>query len=302
MNQKNPFISVLITAYNREEFIAEAIESVINSSFQDFELIIVDDASTDRTCDIIEKYLKKDSRIRSVNNLSNLGQFPNRNKAASFAKGIYLKFLDSDDVLLPKTLEIFSDGMKKNSLASIGVEFNNCCFIKASKLFPFDLTAAKAFEWHFEKGGLLFSPPSTSIYNRKDFEKVGGFSEKTGTNADVELHLKLSAISGTVVFQAGLIFWRRHPDQSAAFQENNEFHMMLERFKIHQTILTSGNSPLTLNQTRRIMFSQKSLYMRRAILNYLIKGKLKTFYHLLHKAGLSFLDLPLVLIPLRFIR
>jgi glycosyltransferase involved in cell wall biosynthesis len=57
-------VSVLITAYNREEYISEAIESVLASSFQDFEIVITDDQSTDRTVDIVREYEKKDSRIK----------------------------------------------------------------------------------------------------------------------------------------------------------------------------------------------------------------------------------------------
>ena len=94
-----PTISVLMTAYNREEFIAKAIESVLASTFTDFELLIVDDASTDKTVEIAQTCAAKDSRINVVVNKKNLGQFANRNKAASYATGTYLKFVDSDDLV-----------------------------------------------------------------------------------------------------------------------------------------------------------------------------------------------------------
>ena len=88
-----------MTAYNREQYIAEAIESVLASTFQDFELIIVDDCSTDATVTIARKYEQQNIRIKVYVNEVNLGQFKNRNKAVSFANGTYIKFFDSDDIM-----------------------------------------------------------------------------------------------------------------------------------------------------------------------------------------------------------
>src|SRR5205814_9393285 len=93
-----PLISVLTTAYNREKYIAEAIESVLASTFKDFEMIIVDDCSKDHTVEIARRY-SSDPRVQVHVNEKNLGDYPNRNCASSFACGIYLKYLDSDDVI-----------------------------------------------------------------------------------------------------------------------------------------------------------------------------------------------------------
>ena len=88
---EQPDGSVLMTAYNRELYIAEAIESVLASTYQDFELIIVDDGSKDKTVAIAKKYESKDSRVKVFVNEQNLGDYPNRNKAASFASGKDIK-------------------------------------------------------------------------------------------------------------------------------------------------------------------------------------------------------------------
>lgn len=89
-----PLVSILMTAYNREKYIAEAIESVLASTYTNFELIIVDDCSADRTLEIAKSYEEKDKRIKIYINEKNLGDYPNRNKAASLAKGVYLKYLE----------------------------------------------------------------------------------------------------------------------------------------------------------------------------------------------------------------
>ena len=114
-----PVVSVLMTVYNRGKYIPAAIESVLAQTFKDFELIIVDDCSTDRSVDIARTYANKDSRIRVYVNEENLGDYPNRNKAASYAKGQYLKYVDADDIVYPHCLEVmveaigrFPEGLK----------------------------------------------------------------------------------------------------------------------------------------------------------------------------------------------
>lgn len=101
----NVFISVLMTAYNREKYISQSIESVLSSTHNDFELIIVDDCSKDKTVEIAKWYEKTDSRIRVYVNEENLGDYPNRKKAVTFASGKYIKYLDSDDIMYPSCLE-----------------------------------------------------------------------------------------------------------------------------------------------------------------------------------------------------
>ena len=83
-----------MTAYDREKYIGEAIESILFSSFSDFELIIVDDGSIDQTVSIARHYEAKDVRVKLFVNDKNQGQFANRNIAASYATGKYIKYVD----------------------------------------------------------------------------------------------------------------------------------------------------------------------------------------------------------------
>ena len=94
-----------MTAYNRQDYIAEAIESVLASTYKNFELIISDDCSSDQTLEIARGFALKDERIKVFVNEKNLGDYPNRNKAASYARGKYIQYIDSDDLL--HNLEIF---------------------------------------------------------------------------------------------------------------------------------------------------------------------------------------------------
>ena len=93
-----PYVSILMPAYQAEKYIATAIESILNQTFQDFEFIIIDDKSTDRTWEIIEHYKDKDTRIKSLKNEKNLGIAANRNKLISLAQGKFIAWQDADDI------------------------------------------------------------------------------------------------------------------------------------------------------------------------------------------------------------
>ncbi len=99
-SQNVPEVSVLTTCYNRAPYIEQTIESVLSQTSQNFEYIIVDDCSTDGSYEIAKSFAEKDRRIQVHQNEKNLGDYPNRNLAASYARGRYLKFIDSDDILI----------------------------------------------------------------------------------------------------------------------------------------------------------------------------------------------------------
>jgi glycosyltransferase involved in cell wall biosynthesis len=98
-------VSVVIPAYNADRFLAAAVDSILAQSFHEFELIIIDDCSTDETWSIAQQYASRDSRIRVYRNASNLGIAGNRNRGVSLATGRYLAWQDADDVSLPTRLE-----------------------------------------------------------------------------------------------------------------------------------------------------------------------------------------------------
>lgn len=100
MNKK---VSIIMPSYNTASFIAQAIESVRAQSYEEWELIIVDDCSTDNTDDVVAGI--RDSRIRYIKNESNLGAAESRNRALREARGSWIAFLDSDDLWHPEKLE-----------------------------------------------------------------------------------------------------------------------------------------------------------------------------------------------------
>ena len=98
-------VSVIMPAYNSEVFISESIQSVINQTYPNWELLVIDDASSDSTKKIAEKFSSEDSRIRFFQNSSNSGTHHSRNRGIKAASGDFIAFLDADDLWKPEKLE-----------------------------------------------------------------------------------------------------------------------------------------------------------------------------------------------------
>ena len=114
--EESPLVSVIMPAYNSADFIAEAIQSVLNQTYFNWELLIIDDASIDSTVQIIKKYVSTDSRIQLFQNKTNSGTGISRNIGIKAAQGSFISFLDSDDLWLPEKLEIQLEFMKNHNL------------------------------------------------------------------------------------------------------------------------------------------------------------------------------------------
>ena len=105
-------VSIIIPVYNVEKYISQCLDSAINQSLKDIEIIIVDDCGSDKSMDIAKEYAKNDNRIKIIKNSQNQGPFTSRNNAVLVANGEYLVFLDSDDFLDLRACEIASNATK----------------------------------------------------------------------------------------------------------------------------------------------------------------------------------------------
>ena len=104
-NRENPLVSVIMPAYNAERFIARSIESALNQTVQEIELIVIDDCSSDNTCRIAEEYAAGDTRVTVLRNEQNMGVARTRNRGFDVCRGAYVALLDSDDIWYPAKLE-----------------------------------------------------------------------------------------------------------------------------------------------------------------------------------------------------
>lgn len=102
-----PLITIYMPTHNRSSLIGRAIDSVIKQTYQNWELVIVDDCSIDDTENVIKEYIKKDPRIKYIKNETNMGACFSRNRAINTAQGDFITGLDDDDYFLPNRLEVF---------------------------------------------------------------------------------------------------------------------------------------------------------------------------------------------------
>lgn len=247
-------VSVLMTSYNREAYIAEAIEAVLRSSFRDFELIICDDRSTDRTVEIAKHYEKTDNRVRVFVNRRNLGQFANRNKAASYARGKFLKYVDSDDIIYPYTLQIMMDAMNKYPEAGLAFSIK---YIDSERPYPYLLSSGEALYTHYLENELLMVGPTGTIMKKSAFDEVNGF-EEFGMPSDNHLTLKIAAKYPVVALQRDLFWWRRHEGQVFTSNQNN--HQNILNNYLFNTDILRKHSPLTKKQNQAIRWNQKKIF------------------------------------------
>jgi glycosyltransferase involved in cell wall biosynthesis len=265
-----PLVSVLMTAYNREKYVGEAIESVLASTYTNFELILVDDCSSDQTYEIAKKYELLDKRIKVYQNEYNLGQFPNRNKAAEYASGKYIKFLDSDDLIYPHGLEVFVNMMEPFPEAGFGTE-HFTQFV--STPFPIIHTPREAYMSHFSGTGLLLRGPSATIINTHVFKSNGGFLQDASVNGDTEFSLRIAAKYPIISLPPALVWWRQHPDQEFLLGFKNNTYLKFD-FNLKYNTINSINSPLSNDEKKKLTkkIKKENIYN---IYRYLLRLKLK---------------------------
>ncbi|MGM5630962.1 glycosyltransferase family 2 protein [Apibacter raozihei] len=159
----SPLVSVIMAAYNAEKFISESIESVMNQSYTDWELIIINDGSSDSTKKIAESFCLIDSRIQLINNEQNMFVIKSRNLGIEKAKGKYIAILDSDDVALPERLEKQVNYMETHQ--DVFLLGGTVVFINEKNDFLFDYHYPT--EWLDIKKGILkknLMPHSASFF------------------------------------------------------------------------------------------------------------------------------------------
>lgn len=142
MSLENPKVTVLMPVYNGEQYLSEAIESILNQTFTDFEFLIINDGSTDRSVDIIESY--DDPRIQLVHNGKNLKLITTLNRGIDLARGEYIARMDSDDISLPDRLAKQVEFLDTNPL----------CAVVAVKITQIDASGRLLGDWKGDRGAV----------------------------------------------------------------------------------------------------------------------------------------------------
>lgn len=268
----SPTVSVLTTVYNREKLLPECIESVLASTFQDFEYIIVDDQSTDASHEVALKYAKQDPRIRVYRNETNLGDYPNRNQAASYANGLYLKYVDSDDIIYPHGLEVMVRCMEQFPEAGYGLAAR---IPMKQRPYPVMLAPRDAYLAHYNKTHPIFvSSPLSSVIRRHVFESVGRFPVARMTS-DSEMWHKLSLRFPVLLMPQGLVWYREHNAQEVNDLEKHRVHYRLLYDQVALQSLELAGQLNVLSESEGNQFSKQILRaQKRDACKLLLKGNI----------------------------
>ena len=239
---KAPRVSVLLTTYNRERYIAAAMDSVRAQTFDDFELIISDNCSTDRTVAAAREYEARDPRIRVTVNDRNLGQFGNRNHAASLARADLFKYHDSDDIMYPHCLATMVSMMERCPDAAFGLSSGAAW---TGGPCPMLLSPRAAYQREFLGPGAFMCGPSGAIFRTEAFRALGGF-EDFGAPSDYLFWLRSCAQVSVALLPADLFWYRLHPSQE--FQSEAAARQYAELGRHVWRALDAGECPLDAHE------------------------------------------------------
>jgi glycosyltransferase involved in cell wall biosynthesis len=217
-----PLVSVIIPTYNRESFIAECVESVLAQTFSNFELIVVDDGSTDRTETVVGGYSDKIRYLRQEQR----GPAAARNSGIRNASGEWLSFLDSDDLWLPNKLEFEMEYVSKNP--NMRICYSEEIWYRRGRRVNPAQKHRKYSGWIYRKMlPLCIVSPSSVMIHRSVLEKVGLFDEELPACEDYDLWLRIGSRYPIALIPEALIIKRNgHEGQQS------QKYWGMDRFRI----------------------------------------------------------------------
>ena len=210
-----PQISVLIPTYNYARYLPEAVESVLAQDFQDYEILIADDGSTDGSGEVIARYAARDPRVRAQVHAENVGMVQNWNWCLSQARGEYIKFLFGDDKLAsPKALGTLLGLLLANPTATLAASARlvideNSEIVRVTDELPAGLQAGQdIIARSILEYGNVVGEPSVVMFRKRDFER--GFDTGYRQFVDVEMLLYMLEKGDLVYTPEPIVCFRKH--------------------------------------------------------------------------------------------
>lgn len=179
MSEINPIVSVIALCYNHEKFVEECLQSVVNQTYSNIELIIVDDFSTDKSREKILEFSKNNSNCKYIFNQSNIGNCRSFNQALKISRGKYIIDLSTDDVLLQTRIEEQVNLMEVSD--EIGVAFSDANYINEKSEFIGNFKKNVKFPignvYEDVLAGRCYTMPVTMMMRRTILEQLNGYDE-----------------------------------------------------------------------------------------------------------------------------
>jgi glycosyltransferase involved in cell wall biosynthesis len=257
MENNFPTFSILMVTYNSEKYVQKAIQSVLNSSFVNFELIISDDCSTDSTETIINEF--KDHRIKFFKQTINLGEYQNRNFCILKATGKYSLFIDGDDLIYPHGLEVMFH--YTNRLPTCGMYLMR--WYKRNIFYPVAINPdsfLKAVIFNYGFNDIAFS---NTLFNTEILKEEGPLPTKY-KSGDSYIRLKIGTKHKTGLISDGLTWWRETPNQASSRPIKN-FNNLIEEIIMAQEFYWKNLSWFSSNEKKRALENFKLAAVKQSI-------------------------------------
>jgi glycosyltransferase involved in cell wall biosynthesis len=236
----NPIVSVCIPTYNGSQFLRECIDSTLSQTFVDFEILIIDDQSSDNTVDIAKEYAAKDSRIEVAINPQNLGLVGNWNRCIEIARGEWIKFVFQDDLLDPECLEkmmvatafgkpiIYCDrNFIFESQTPEVTKQEYLSHLSVQHVFgdTVEVSALQYAEVALKNIGVNFvGEPTSLMFHRSVFYQFGSFNPHLIMICDFEFYTRIAIHTGIVRVPEVLASFRVHGKAASANSKDNRFY------------------------------------------------------------------------------
>lgn len=221
MSQVNSEISVVMSVYNGENFLSEAVESILNQTFENFEFIIISDGSTDKSSEILNSYAQQDSRIILVEQ-RNMGLVVSLNKGLEQARAPLIARMDADDVSLPHRLQTQKNYMDEN--LNIGVLGSAIIPINEQgiqgKALSYPPVGEKLDHYIYHYGSPLAHP---SVMMRRDLViEQGSYRQEFKHAEDYDLWLRLHKVSNIDNLAEPLLQYRQHSEKISIYHAEEQ--------------------------------------------------------------------------------
>jgi len=260
-----PKVSVCVPTYNYGRFLPEAIDSILGQSFDDFELIIIDDCSQDDTREVLQRYAARDSRVIARVNERNIGMVHNWNACLQKSRGTYIKFVFGDDFLYsPDALRKMVDTLDGDPSVSLVGSARNLVYeqsYRSSSLVTFPensiISGAEVINRCLKEEQNLVGEPTAVMFRRE--QAMRGFDVRYRQIVDMEMWFHLLEERRFAYITEPLVSFRVHDSQQTA--KNLLTMVFLDDYKmLFQEYLPKPYIDLKAAQKRRIMFNM--FYMR----------------------------------------
>lgn len=241
-----PSVSVIIPTYNRAHFVVDAVTSVLTQDFPDFEVIVVDDGSTDQTVAAMAQF--NDYRLVFVQQ-KNRGRSQARNRALEMARGRYIAFLDSDDLYMPGKLALQVDYLDRHP--DVGMVYTSAHCVDYSGRPLNDRYIASVSGWIYTSIA-FFRPVTitlpTVMARRELFARAGGFDEKMHRFEDTDMWRRISKLARIEAMPAFTCRLRTHAENSLAAQDPEQIVRALDYYVGKITVEDTSIGALTLRR------------------------------------------------------